>query len=322
LQDLNSRAGREFFGLPEMPGVEFVPMRVHDGDDASCLNLNRAQTPRLLGVNPGLLQSRGAFTFAGTTVPTASPWSLLDTSPNADAIPGIADEASMLWGLGKKLGDTIDYTDERGNRFKIRLVGALSNSILQGGLLIDEAEFVRRFPSESGCRFFLIDAPSGQTAQTSAALGRALEDAGFELTPAARRLAAFNAVQNTYLNTFQILGGLGLLLGSAGLGAVVLRNILERRAELALLLAVGFKPGQLRRMVLIEHGALLTAGLGLGIAAALIAVAPALFSPSAHLSWKSLVVTLALVLANGIFWTWAAARIALRGKIIDALRSE
>jgi len=39
-------------------------------------------------------------------------------------------------------------------------------------------------------------------------------------------------VQNTYLGTFQILGGLGLLLGSAGLGIVVLRNVLERRGEL------------------------------------------------------------------------------------------
>ena len=33
-------------------------------------------------------------------------------------------------------------------------------------------------------------------------------------------------------------GGLGLLLGSVGLGVVVLRNVLERRGELALLLAV------------------------------------------------------------------------------------
>ena len=52
-----------------------------------------------------------------------------------------------------------------------------------------------------------------------------------DFAAAARRLAQFNAVQNTYLNTFQVLGGLGLLLGSAGLGVVVLRNVLERRNE-------------------------------------------------------------------------------------------
>ena len=82
-----------------------------------------------------------------------------------------------------------------------------------------------------------------------------------ELTPAAQRLNEFNAVQNTYLGTFQILGGLGLLLGSAGLGVVVLRNVLERRGELGLLVAVGFRRRLLHRLVLSEHGALLGAGL-------------------------------------------------------------
>jgi ABC-type antimicrobial peptide transport system permease subunit len=36
-----------------------------------------------------------------------------------------------------------------------------------------------------------------------------------------------------------------LLLGSAGLGVVVLRNVLERRGELGLLSAVGFRRREL-----------------------------------------------------------------------------
>ena len=55
-------------------------------------------------------------------------------------------------------------------------------------------------------------------------VSRALRDRGLELTPAVDRLNAFNAVQNTYLDTFEVLGGLGLLLGSVGLGVVVLRS--------------------------------------------------------------------------------------------------
>src|SRR2546425_885221 len=82
---------------------------------------------------------------------------------------------------------------------------------------------------------------------------------------ATRRLAAFNAVQNTYLNTFQVLGGLGLLLGSMGLGVVVLRNVLERRSELGLLQAVGFTRRSIRWLVLSEHGGLLALGLAVGI---------------------------------------------------------
>src|SRR6266540_3685942 len=347
VRDLNTKAGREFYGLDEetMRGVSVVPFRVRDGDEASCLNLNRAQKPRLLGVKPELLAERGAFTFATVWkgLPADKPWELLRSAElplganptsetrragarrSDDAIPAIGDAASIQWALGKKLGDTLDYTDERGQSFKVRLVAGVANSILQGNLIIDEAEFLRRFPGEAGHRMFLIDTPSNDPAaveRVSAALSRALQDAGLELTTATRRLAAFNAVQNTYLNTFQVLGGLGLLLGSMGLGVVVLRNVLERRGELGLLQAVGFTRRSIRWLVLSEHGGLLMLGLGVGLTAALAAILPVLLAPGAELHSLILGATLTGVLASGLLWTWCATRLALRGKLLDALRNE
>jgi putative ABC transport system permease protein len=325
--DLNSSAGREFYGLtsPVLSEVKVVPFRVHDGDEASCLNLNRAQQPRILGVNPEALKSREAFTFADvmTGANKADGWLMLNHSANApDEIPAIGDQNSILWAIGKKIGDTVDYTDEQGCPYKLRLVGALANSVLQGNLIIDEAEFVKRLPGESGYRMFLFDAPSNNVAEISALLTRSLQDVGLELTPTARRLNAFNAVQNTYLSTFQILGGLGLLLGSAGLGVVVLRNVQERRGELALLLAVGFRRRALQWLVLSEHGALLALGLGVGLFAAVLGVLPALLSPGSQIPYASLAVTLCAVLLNGLVWTWLATRLALRGRLLDALRNE
>jgi hypothetical protein len=326
MQDLNTKAGRDFFALPQssLDKVEFVQMRVRDGDDASCLNLNRALTPRLLGVKPELLDARHAFTFTALADKALAqrPWTALQRRDpsHANEIPAIGDEASIEWALGKKIGDTVDYTDEHGNPFKVRIVGAVANSILQGSLIIDETEFVKRFPGESGYRMFLVDAPSQDMAGVPAALMKALQDRGLELTPAADRLNAFNAVQNTYLNTFQMLGALGLLLGSAGLGVVVLRNVLERRGELAVLLAVGFRPRALRRLVLWEHGALQGLGLLLGMVAAGLAVLPVLLSPGAPISVGPLLAAMGLVLGSGFLWTWAAARVALRGDLIEALR--
>lgn len=333
--DLNSIAGRDFYGLnsPEMRFVRTVAFRVHDGDEASCLNLNRAQKPRLLGVNPESLQKRGAFTFTKVVkgLPGDKGWLLLKNNENGNGqkappaeeeIPAIGDENSILWAMGKKVGDTVDYTDERGQPFKLRLVGSLANSILQGNLIIDEAEFVKRFPSESGYRMFLLDMPSKVVTKASATITRALQDEGLELTPTTKRLNAFNAVQNTYLSTFQALGGLGLLLGSAGLGVVVLRNVQERRGELGLLVAVGFRRRALHWLVLSEHGALLGLGLCVGLIAAAIGVWPALLSPGAQIPYWSLALTLAAVLLNGLLWTWVATRFALRGKLLDALRNE
>ena len=329
VQDLNSPSGREFFALNEhdLKGVSVVPFRVREGDEASCLNLNAAQKPRLLGVKPDLLADRFAFAKSLNEMTKISPWfSLLRGNLSfqlaTNEIPAIGDANSIQWAMKKKVGDTIDYVDARGQPFKVRIVGAVANSILQGQLLIDETEFVKRFPGESGYRTFLIDAPSNTVSQVSATLSRAMLDVGLELTPAAQRLAQFNAVQNTYLGTFQVLGGLGLLLGSVGLGVVVLRNVLERRGELALLMAVGFRKPQVQQLLLMENAALLGAGLALGVIAAAVAVMPALLSPGAQLPVASLALTLGAVLINGAAWTWVATRLALRGDLLAALRNE
>ncbi|HSU53987.1 MAG TPA: FtsX-like permease family protein [Candidatus Dormibacteraeota bacterium] len=332
VQDLNSESGRDAFGLSpaSMTDVHVVPFRVHQGDEASCLNLNRAQKPRILGVKPEMLTNRFTFTAVAKGLDAKKGWDLLraDKRPSngspaeEQAVPAIADANSIEWALGKKIGDTLDYTDEQGRAFKLLLVGAVANSILQGNLIIDETEFTKRFPNESGYQFFLLDAPANKVQPVSAELSRAMQDVGLELTPTVQRLNTFNAVQNTYLGTFQVLGGLGLLLGSAGLGIIVLRNVLERRGELGLLTAVGFSKASLQKLVLGEHAALLAMGLVLGIVAAAIAVLPAILSPANHLPYISLAVTLGAVVLNGLLWTWLATRIALRGDLLKALRNE
>jgi ABC-type antimicrobial peptide transport system permease subunit len=325
-EDLNRAEGRESFALDEdvLQNVEMVALRLREGDDASCLNLNRAQTPRLFGVAPDALARRGAFTFAQSASPIKgrSPWTLLNRPLGDGAIPVIGDTNTVVWSLGKKLGDTLSIVDERGATIRLRIVGVLVNSILQGGLILGEDDFTRLFPAHSGYQIFLIDAPPARADTVSRMLTRSLEDVGLSVTPAATRMAAFNTVENTYLSIFAVLGGMGLLLGSAGLGVIVLRNVLERRAELALLRAVGFSAPALHRLVFAEHALLLLLGLGVGIISALIAVLPALQSPGAEVPYRSLVPTLLAVLASGIIWTWAATASALRSPLLEALREE
>ena len=326
LHDLNSQSGRRAMGLDDtiLEGVKIVQLRVHDGDDASCFNLNRAQMPRLLGVQPEQLQMRGSFTFIKTIEDTkkADAWNLLKGDYGRDVVPAIGDYATIVWALGKSVGDQIDYIDEQGQKFHLLLVGMLKSSILQGSLLISEDQLIRRFPSESGSRMFLIDAAEDKTEAVAEKLSASLKDFGLALTPAEQRLAEFNAVENMYLSIFQIIGGLGLILGSAGLGLVVLRNILERRGELAMLQAVGFCKGAIKRIVFYEHWVLLLGGLACGVIAALVAVGPALKSPRTEVPYLSLSLTIVAIAASGAVWIWLAGVFALRGKMLDALRNE
>ena len=105
-----------------------------------------------LGIDPDELAARGSFSFVKTIDKAGgdNPWLLLKNENVLDAIPAIADQTVMSWGLKKSVGDTISYTDERGKVFKIKLIGGLNNSIFQGNILISEKAFLEHFPSTSG----------------------------------------------------------------------------------------------------------------------------------------------------------------------------
>ena len=233
-----------------------------------------------------------------------NPWVLLyDHLPSDDDIPRIPvilEESTATYALHLGgVGATYDITDGRGLPLRLEVVGLLSESVFLGDLLISEADFLRHFPEQGGYRFFLIETPPDRTVAVQDLLERTLGDYGFSAETTGRRLARFLAVQNTYLSTFQSLGGLGLLLGTIGLAAVQVRSVLERRRELALLRAIGFRQESIAQLVMLENGVLLTTGLGCGMLAALVAVLPHFLSHQASIPWLSLAGMLALVLVVG-----------------------
>ena len=324
--DLNEASVHQLFVLNKtiMEGVAFVPFRVLNGDDASCLNLNRAQRPRLLGVKPDDLHERGAFRFSSLSesISPADGWRILETEISDRVIPAVADEVTVKWALGKTLDDTLTFKDERGQPFELQIAGIVAGSILQGNLIISEEQFIDKFPSHSGYKAFLIDTPIENAETVVTHLAQSLENLGLELTPAWIRLAEFQSIEHAYISIFQVLGGLGLLLGSVGLGVVVARNMLERQREFALLAAVGFRKGLLRRLVFIEHRWLIVWGLLIGILTALVAVWPTLQSRGAYFPFLEMVILILALSLGCILWTWIAAYTTLRGSLIVNLRSE
>ena len=230
-------------------------------------------------------------------------------------VPAIGDFNSAQWILHKRLGDDIPLAEG----LTLRLVGLLDGSLFQSELLIAEDRFAAHFPAREGYGYFLVE--TEQPAAIAAALEKGLAAYGLDATLSAERLRGYRAVENTYLATFQTLGLLGLLLGTLGLGILILRNVLERSGELAALSACGFRRARLGAMLLYEHGFLLLAGEGIGSVAALIAVAPRLFDP-APLPWAALGLSLGLVFAAGLMACAVAAHLALRRPLLAALKAE
>jgi putative ABC transport system permease protein len=333
IHDPNGPEGREAIGLASMGGVSVEPIRVRPGDDASCLNLYEPRQPKIAGVRRAFIAER-RFVFAGTLdgAERENPWVLLEREHGDGAIPVIADANSMTYVLHKALGDEIvlDRPGAPGNQVRLRLVAALSDSIFQSELLVSEANFLKLFPEEEGYRMLLVGIPpalsevEGDPVQAAAAaIEDRLSDIGADAVPTADRLAEFHRVENTYLSTFQTLGGLGLLVGTIGLAAVLLRNVLERRRELALLGAVGYGRGRLFTIVVAESTLLLVSGLVVGTISALVAIAPAAADRGGRLpagagAWLMLFA----VLATGLVASIVAARAAVQAKLLDALRNE
>lgn len=304
--------------------IRTVPGRTGDGDDASCLNPAKAQSPRLLGFDPAEMASRKAFRLTKVAPPldASQGWSLLDAAREPDVIPALADESTALWALGLGIGARLPMTDGRGRPFEVEIVGFLAPSILQGWIVISERHFLERFPDASGYRMLLIDTPAESRDAASRELGRALADIGWEVRPAAARLADLMAVEHTYLAIFQVTGGLGVLLGAAGLGAVLLRNVLERRRELAMLRAIGFPAHRVRRLIQNEHALLLALGTACGILPSALATWPTIHAAAGQLPLLSLLATLLGVVATGALSVHFATRHALASSIVTALRNE
>jgi ABC-type antimicrobial peptide transport system permease subunit len=314
--------GRAALNLPAdaLKGVRIVPFRKRAGEDASCLNLYRPGDPTVVAPSREFVEAN-RFTFqdslAATEAERADPWRLLLGPPRDGAIPVIADGGSMEYVLHKKLGDAMEVGGA-----PVVFVGALQPGLFSSTLVMGESNFQRAFPGEEGYGFFLIEAPPGREAAVTEALESRLSDFGVDVSATAERLRAFHRVENTYLATFQLLGGLGLLLGTVGLCAVMLRNAIERRRELALLQAVGYRRRHVSLMMLTENLLLLGLGLGIGASCALVALVPALRERPGTVPLLSLGALLLAVAGAGVLASRLGVAVVRRLSVVGSLRSE
>jgi putative ABC transport system permease protein len=331
--DLDTPQGRKEMGFdPDQENLlaacRFYSFRVKSGDEASCLNLYKPQQPRLLGAGKKFMDHDG---FAWADAPDMpDPWKLLahDAPPGEERkegrIPIVLDQTTANYSLNLWKGRGQDYTitDGQGHQIELQVAGLLKDSIFQGDLLLGETDLQHCDPAAVGYRYFLIETPPEKATAVQQALQQKLGDYGFASETTIERLSTLAAVQNTYLATFQSLGGLGLLLGTIGLTVVQWRNVLERRGELALLRAAGFSARTLAFVVGMENLLLLLVGLGVGLLAALMAVLPHLIGRGASVPFGLLAAIFAMVLFTGLTASLFAMRGVLRTPILLALREE
>jgi putative ABC transport system permease protein len=279
---------------------DILPFRIGTGDDASCFNLNSVTRPRLLATDTRVLEQRGSFTIKSTAPGIEPSWKSLR---EGDALRAFIDETTLMWVLKKKPGDRINYTDEQGNTFPLEIAGTLSGSVFQGSFIVDEQRYLELFPSTGGYQLFLAETSNDLT-ETRIILQRTLTDLGATVTTTAERLAAFNSVENTYISIFNVLGGLGVILGAAGLGIVTARNLAERQHEFTQLHQIGISRKIIRSLIIRETRQFILWAIGIGLLAAVISVLPALPKTGLliTLGWIAALAIMFLLTASACAW--------------------
>ncbi|MFP4378861.1 MAG: FtsX-like permease family protein [Candidatus Sumerlaeia bacterium] len=308
--------------------AEIFTMRLRPGDEISCLNLYAAHEPRIVGVSDPFIE-RGGFNFSGVIDASAfregsvseadleNPWALLNKPLKDGSIPAIGDYTTVYWLLHLGIGKSIEVGGK-----DITIVAMLQKSVLQNELMISEKNFEAAYAAISGWSVFAVEAPFDQADAISQALEAEFTNYGLDLTGAPDKLNALMQVENTYLSTFMSLGGLGLLLGTIGLGLALLRNLIERRREFALFSALGYRFSQRMWLAMTENGFLLAAGMGFGTICAIISIAPSIYMRSARIPWEGLVVILLGIYACGLLTTWLSAFSVLRSPVVRGLKEE
>lgn len=156
-----------------------------------------------------------------------------------------------------------------GPAIKLYIVGIVRNDTGERtGLLGSPATFapIERQQPPFGNQYYYFKVAPGVDAHTEAlALGSALLDDGFETTVLQDLLLDVNGPRVFISRVLVALVGLTLLVGMAALAVSGSRAVVERRQQIGMLRALGFRRGHVQAIFLVEALLVGAAGTGLGL---------------------------------------------------------
>ena len=135
------------------------------------------------------------------------------------------------------------------------------------------------------------------------------------------KLASYFVVTNTYLNVFTMLGIMGLIIGVAGLGLILIRNFEQRRSEFALMMATGFSISKIKYYILADQMIILIWGIITGTLSALFATLPVLQN-TGKFSPDKVIMMILLIFFTGAIILLLSFKKVRKGNIISGLRRE
>jgi putative ABC transport system permease protein len=215
------------------------------------------------------------------------------------------------------VGSTIAALDPvTGAPHELTVVGVGGNDWLGTGVLVGQPLAAKLTAgAETGVRRYVEVADRADPATVAASLNRTYLSAGADATPIPTLVDATMGQLRGLMTMLQGYLGLGLLIGTAGLGVVMVRAVRERRQSIAMLRAMGASSRLVRTAMLVEAGLIVVQGSVIGVLLGLATTRQLLGVVDQDLaltvSWVGLGVIVAVPLAASLAATaWPAARAA------------
>jgi putative ABC transport system permease protein len=136
------------------------------------------------------------------------------------------------------------------------------------GLYTSEQTFNEVFGEPEFSRFYVKVQPGVDPGDTAKAIESALVTTGAQAVSMKDQLEEDQATFNSFFYLIQGFMGLGLLVGTAAVGVIAFRSVVERRQQIGMLRAIGYTRGTVALSFIMESSfiALLGVATGVGLA--------------------------------------------------------
>jgi putative ABC transport system permease protein len=180
---------------------------------------------------------------------------------------GDVDPSETIEIVGAYVGGTITVTDMSGqNRTQVlTVIGVMDQIFFFHGIMLNKDVVKNEYGGVES--LLLIELGEGEDIDTVAkAFEKTYLELGLQTSDLAEIINGFISLFNNMLYLMQGFLGIGLLVGIAGIGIISYRNVIERRQQIGMLRAIGFRRSMVAKSFLIETSFITILGILIGIA--------------------------------------------------------
>jgi putative ABC transport system permease protein len=161
------------------------------------------------------------------------------------------------------VGDTITLTNRTEGDHTFEVIGILQETFIQG-LFMSDATIQEKFDVINPTLFMFKLDDDSDASEIAKDLESEFFEHGLQPIVIAEVVEEFTEATNMFFNLFSAFLGAGLIIGVSALGIITLRSVHERRLEIGMMRAIGFKKKMVRRAFLFEATLIAVWGLIIG----------------------------------------------------------